>query len=237
MGQSILITSGKGGSGTTTFTVNLGTVLANSGAKVLILDMNIGLRNDDIYLGVENNILFDLGDIISGVCTIQKAVVATDVDGLYLLSPTQCKEITGLSQSIIMNLLLDLKDDYDYILIDCPVSLGKLTEYIASDCEKALLIVTPDYVSVRNTDAISRRLSTTGFIKQYFAINRVSNTNITNELSLDLITKSMSIPFIGIIAEDQSVNYYNNQGLPIVNQSVGSSIVKAFIEITARIVA
>lgn len=235
MGQAIMVTSGKGGSGTTTFAINIAAVLANSGAKVLVFDMNIGLRNDDIYLGVEDRILFDVGDVVSDVCGLRKAIVQTDNENLDLLPGTQCKGIAGFSQLCITNLLLDLKDAYDYVIVDCPVTIGKTLDYVAADCEKALLIATPDYVSMRNTDAVRQKLAK-GFIDIFLAVNRINENSFSDIIQLSDITKAVPVPLIGVMAEDGLINAFNNRGIPVVNSSSGA-IVKAFIEITARLVA
>lgn len=236
MGQAILFTAGKGGSGTTTFTINTGVILANSGAKVLIWDMNIGLRNDDIYLGLEDSILFDLGDVISGTCSLDKAIIPSDTEGLFLLPCSQCKGIPGFSQSHIMNLMITLKEEFDYVLIDCPVNVGKTLEFLAGDCDKAVLVVTPDYVSIRNTDAVSRRLEAVTSIDKLIAINRVSEKGMSELPNPEWILRSIALPIVGVVAEDEAINISNNNGVPIVCSGSGP-VVKTFIEITARIVS
>ncbi len=237
MGKTIMFASGKGGSGTTTFTVNLGVILANTGAKVLVFDMNIGLRNDDIYLGMEDRILFDLGDVASGLCPLEKAVIAHDCcPNLYLLPCSQCKGISGFSGRHIQTLLEKLREDYDYVLVDCPVSIGKVMEYIAGRSDKAVLVVTPDYVSVRNTDAVSKRLESIGMTDRCFAINKVTESVIGGELSLDWISETMEIPLVGMLSLDETIHQCNNRGVPAALDG-SSYYVKTFIEIAARIIA
>lgn len=233
----ILVTSGKGGSGTTTITTNLGVVLANSGARVLICDMNIGLRNDDIYLGMENRVLFDLGDYISDVCGLEKAIIESDsCSGLYLLPCPQCKSVAGLNSQKLGALFSILKDSFDYILVDCPVTVGRFLEYVAEDADTALLVTTLDFVSVRNTDAVSRRLDETGLEERFLVINMVTEEALKREPSLGSISQIMDIPLAGIISYDEDIHFSNNDGTPIV--SLGSTYyVKTFIEIATRIVA
>lgn len=237
MGKTIMFASGKGGSGTTTFTVNLGIVLANTGARVLVFDMNIGLRNDDIYLGMEDRILFDLGDVASGLCPLEKAVVAHDsCPGLFLLPCSQCKGISGFSGRHIRALLEQLKEDYDFVLVDCPVSIGKVMEYIAGSADKAVLVVTPDFVSVRNTDAVSKRLESIGMTDRCFVINKITESVIGSELSLEWISETMEIPLVGMVSLDENIHLGNNRGVPVV-QNGSSYYTKTFIEIAARVIA
>lgn len=233
----ILVTSGKGGSGTTTITANLGVVLANSGARVLICDMNIGLRNDDIYLGMENRVLFDLGDYIGDVCSLEKTIIESDsCDGLFLLPCPQCKSVAGLNSQKLAMLFSVLKNSYDYILVDCPVTIGRFLEYIAEDADTALLVTTLDYLSVRNTDAVNRRLDEIGLEDRYFVINKVTENALKREPSLESISQTMDIPLAGILSYDEDIDFANNDGTPIVQ--LGSSYyIKTFIEIATRIVA
>ncbi len=233
----IMLVSGKGGSGTTTMTTNLAVVLANSGAKVLVCDMNIGLRNDDIYLGMENRVLFDLGDYISNVCDLEKAIIEDDsCEGLYLLPCPQCKSVAGLSSHRLSILFSELKASYDYVLVDCPVTIGRFLEYIAADADSALLVTTLDYVSVRNTDAVNRRLDEIGLDKRYFVINKVTEEGLKREPELEWISQTMDIPLAGILSFDEDIHFANNEGTPIVQ--LGTSYhIKTFIEIATRIVA
>lgn len=237
MGKIIMVASGKGGCGTTTFTTNLGVALANTGSRVCVCDMNIGLRNDDIYLGMENSILFDLGDVVSGICSLEKAVIPCDCsDNLFLLPCPQCKGVSGLSGQHIFRLLDGLREMFDYVFVDCPVSVGKVLEYIAKKADKAVLILTPDFVSVRNTDAVSRRLETVGLKDRCFIINKITESVLTTEPGLDWISQTMEIPLVGMLSMDEEIHKSNNKGTPIA-QMGSSYYVKTFIEIAARIVA
>ncbi|MBQ9911429.1 MAG: AAA family ATPase [Firmicutes bacterium] len=237
MSKLIMVASGKGGSGTTTFTVNLGVVLANTGAKVLICDMNIGLRNDDIYLGMENRVLFDLDDYLSGVCSIEKAVIPSDCcDNLWLLPCPQCKSMPGLNVQKITPLFQGLKHTFDYILVDCPVSIGRSLEMVAASADVALLITTPDFLCIRNTDAVNGKLKELGVEKRFYVINKVTEESLKQEPSLDWISQTLAIPMAGLLSLDPEIHQANNNGTPIV-QMGSSYFVKSFIEIAARIVA
>ena len=231
-----MIVSGNGGSGTTTFTTNIASALAKAGAKVLVFDMNIGLRNDDIYLGMENNILFDLGDVVAGVCSLEKAILeCDDCENLFLLPCPQCKGIAGFSGQHVSLLLGRLKEEYDYVFVDCPVGIGKMFEHIALACDKALLIATPDYLSVRNTDAVSRRLKALGLTNRCFAVNKIMESDLSDSMSLEWISKTMCIPLVGMVLFDENIHVSNNRGLPI---ALGDNAfyAKTFTDIAVRTV-
>ncbi len=238
MGTSILLVSGKGGVGKSTFAVNLGHTLAAAGAKTLILDLNIGLRNDDIYLGLENLALFDLGDIVSGVCRVEKAVVQSDLqDGLFMLPCTQSKEIDGLSPDHIRLLCDILKKEYDFILIDAPVSVGSALNCAAAGADVSLLIVTPDYTSVRNGDAVDKKLESLGIKKRFYALNRVLPEFI-GESGLpdaDYLSGIFDIPLAGIVMEDDAIHIGNNMGCPAAMDD-DSYISRNFAEIASRLI-
>lgn len=237
MSKVVLVASGKGGSGTSTFVVNLGIILANTGARVLICDLNIGLRNDDIYLGLENRVLFDLSDYIGGICSLEKTIIESDIcENLFLLPSPQYKTIQGITESRIALMMGELKKQYDFILIDCPVGIGRTLEVASSNSDCGLLVTTPDFVCVRNTDAVSRKMNSFGLKNRFFVINMVTERTMNREPSLDWVSQNMEIPLAGILPYDEEIGDCNNKGTPIV--LTGSSYyAKSFIEIAARIVA
>ncbi|MBR0417138.1 MAG: AAA family ATPase [Firmicutes bacterium] len=237
MRKIIMVASGKGGSGTSTLTVNLAFVLANTGARVLVCDMNVGLRNDDIYLGMENRVLFDLGDYIGGVCSLEKAVIRSDSnENIYLLPCPQGKDVPGINSQSMKEMFDKLRSAFDFIIIDCPVNIGKFLEITAENADAALLVTTPDFVCIRNTDAVSRKLESKGLRNRVFVINKVTETTLQNEPSLEWISQTMDIPLAGIISFDEDISLCNNRGVPAAQEG-SLYCVKTFLEIAARIVA
>ena len=236
MGKVVLVCSGKGGVGKTTLVSNLGVSLAQKGLRTLVLDMNIGLRNDDIYLGMEDSILFDLGDVLSGVCSLEKAIICHDLcRNLFLLSGPQYREIDGFSASHIRTIYAKLKKEFDIILVDCPVVTGLSLVNLTSGADEALVVITTDYASVRNGDAVSRKLAGLGVFTRYHAINMVQQETYKSEGLPDLlfITKSLETPCIGVIPYDVNIHLANNNGYPSA-LTEGSYLVNSFSEMADR---
>ena len=238
MGKVILSCSGSGGTGKTTFAVNLGTAAALRGLKVLIVDMNIGRRNADIYLGMEDRILFDLGDVISGLCKLDKAIIQHDVcENLYLLSCPQYRDIDGIGPGHIKALYGALRERFDLVIVDCPVSVSGVLRIFSCGADAALMLTTPDYLSVRNTEALSEKLEVLGVTELYYAINRMDRSYPDNDAVPDLsfITKSINVPLVGIITEDITIHSANNSGCPIALVS-GSDMAHRFSDMVGRLI-
>ena len=237
MGKVLLCCSAAGGSGKTTFAVNLGAALSARGFKVLIMDLNMGRRNVDIYLGVEDRILFDLGDVMSGLCRIEKAIIPHDIcSGLFLISCPQYREIEGFGPGHAKALYSKLRADFDFVLVDCPVSLGSFLRTVSSGADAALMIVCPDYVSVRNTEALAEKLISLGVEKLFYAVNRM-NEKYASESSvptLTFITRTLSLPIIGIVSETPDIHMANNAGCPIA-ADIGSDMGRRFAQMAERL--
>ncbi|MCX8045900.1 MAG: septum site-determining protein MinD, partial [Anoxybacillus gonensis] len=151
MGEAIVITSGKGGVGKTTTTANLGTALALLGKRVCLVDTDIGLRNLDVIMGLENRIIYDLVDVVEGRCTIQKALVKDKrfEDRLYLLPAAQTSDKSAVTPEQMKQLIDDLRQDYDYILIDCPAGIEQGYKNAVAGADEAIVVTTPDISAVR----------------------------------------------------------------------------------------
>ena len=237
MGVVALIVSGKGGVGKTTITVNLGATLAQKGARVCLVDFNMGLRNLDIYLGLEDSCLFDLGDVLTGVCKTEKALVRDDRFGLlYMLPCPQFKEINGFTAKHVKGLFGLLSNRFDYVLVDMPLGLGEAMDNAAAAADLGIVVLTPDYVSLRNAGTVDRKLANCGLDRRYFLINKV-DMRILGEGSvpgIEQIARSMSCPMAGIIPLDENIHLGNNAGNPVVIASK-SYVAKNFSNIALRI--
>lgn len=237
MGIVALVTSGKGGAGKTTITVNLGATLAQKGARVVLVDFNMGLRNLDIYLGMEGRCLFDLGDVMTGVCKVGKALVRDERFGrLFMLPCPQFREINGFSAQHVERLFAVLKKNFDFILVDTPSGVGTALENAAGAADAGIVVVTPDHVSLRNADTVDRKLESCGLENRWFIVNQADPGLLRSGSvpGIDHIVRNMSIPLAGIIPSDENIHIGNNLGSPVVLAS-DSYIAKNFSTIALRI--
>ncbi|MEK3995749.1 septum site-determining protein MinD [Psychrobacillus sp. FSL K6-2365] len=221
MGEAIVITSGKGGVGKTTTTANLGTALALQGKKVCLMDTDIGLRNLDVVLGLENRIIYDLVDVIEGRCKIHQALVKDKrfEDRLYLLPAAQTVDKNAVNPEQMKELVLELKREYDYVLIDCPAGIEQGYKNAIAGADKAIVVTTPEISAVRDADRIIGLLEQEETIDPpKLIINRIRQhlMNKGDALDINEITTHLSIDLLGIIADDESVITSSNKGEPIV---------------------
>lgn len=220
MGEAIVITSGKGGVGKTTTTANLGTALALQGKKVCLIDTDIGLRNLDVILGLENRIIYDLVDVIEGRCKVHQALVKDKrfEDGLFLLPAAQTTDKNAINGEQMKLLVADLKRDYDYVLIDCPAGIEQGFKNAVAGADRAIVVTTPEISAVRDADRIIGLLEQEDIEPPKLIINRINRNVISDGDALDIndITTHLSIDLLGIVANDEDVISSSNKGEPIV---------------------
>ncbi|MEG0450982.1 MAG: septum site-determining protein MinD [Lysinibacillus sp.] len=220
MGEAIVITSGKGGVGKTTTTANLGTALALQGKKVCLVDTDIGLRNLDVVLGLENRIIYDLVDVIEGRCKPHQALVKDKrVDEkLYLLPAAQTTDKNAVTPEQMKVLIDELKRDYDYVLIDCPAGIEQGYRNAVAGADRAIVVTTPEISAVRDADRIIGLLEQEDIAAPKLIINRIRQHLMKNGEALDVneITTHLSIDLLGIIADSEDVISSSNKGEPIV---------------------
>ncbi len=239
MGKVILIASGKGGTGKTLFATNIGTLLALRGKKTLLLDMDLGLRNLDLYMGLENKVVYNIMDVISGVCGIKKALIKDKrFEGLYLMSASSYsdnRDITPLHMEVLCD---KLKEKFDYIIIDAPAGIGDGLEIGASVADLALIITEPEYASVRDADVVDAKLRKLGVKKVCVIINKV-NVDLMSLGAIPTfsdITDRLRMKKLGFIQYDDNIYMATNKGVPIVLKK-DTYIEKNFNSILDRILA
>lgn len=220
MGEAIVITSGKGGVGKTTTTANLGTALALQGKKVCLVDTDIGLRNLDVILGLENRIIYDLVDAIEGRCKIHQALVKDKRfdELLFLLPAAQTTDKTAVTPQQMKQLIGELKRDYDFVLIDCPAGIEQGYKNAVAGADKAIVVTTPEISAVRDADRIIGLLEQEEIEPPKLIINRIRPhlMNRGDTLDVNEITTHLSIDLVGIIPDDENVISSSNKGEPIV---------------------
>lgn len=222
MGEAIVITSGKGGVGKTTTSANLGTALALQGKKVCLVDTDIGLRNLDVVMGLENRIIFDLVDVVEERCKINQALVKDKrFDGLlFLLPAAQTSDKTAVQPEQMKKLIEELKQDFDYVLIDCPAGIEQGYKNAVAGANRAIVVTTPEVSAVRDADRIIGLLEKEeGVEAPKLIINRIRNHLMKNGdmLDVDEVTTHLSIDLIGIVMDDDEVIKASNQGEPIAH--------------------
>jgi septum site-determining protein MinD len=239
MGEAIVITSGTGGVGKTTTSANIGTALAIQGKRVCLVDTDIGLRNLDVVMGLENRIIYDLVDVIEERCKLHQALVKDKRfdDLLYLLPAAQTSDKNAIKPEQMKNLIDNLKADYDYIIIDCPAGIEQGYKNAVAGADKAIVVTTPEVSAVRDADRIIGLLEKEeGVEAPKLVINRIRSHMMKNGQMLDVdeVTSHLSIDLIGIVADDDEVIKASNSGEPIVlNPNSRASI--AYRNIARRI--
>ena len=236
MGEVIVITSGKGGVGKTTTTANIGIGLSSAGKKVLVIDTDLGLRNLDVVLGLENRIVYNLVDVIESKCRLKQAVIKdTRFENLYLLPSAQTKDKTSVSPEQMKKLIDELKDDYDFILLDCPAGIEQGFKNAIAGAQRSIVVTTPEVSSIRDADRIIGLLEASGIRKNELLINRlrVDMVRRGDMMSVEDVVDILAIDLIGVVPDDESIVIATNEGEPLVGSDTQAG--RAFANICHRV--
>jgi septum site-determining protein MinD len=237
MENVIVITSGKGGVGKTTSTANLGTGLAMAGKKVVLVDTDIGLRNLDVVLGLENRIVYDLVDVVEGACKLKQALIRDKrYDGLYLLPAAQTRNKMAVSPEQMKELVAELEKEFDYVLIDCPAGIERGFKNAVAGAKSAIVVTVPEVSSVRDADRIIGLLSSGGIEDVQLLINRLRPDLVRkgDMLAIDDTLEILGVDLMGVIPEDEMIFRSSNLGEPAVTDDA-SMAGKAYRNVTKRI--
>ena len=220
-GRVIVITSGKGGVGKTTTNANIGTALAKAGNKVVMIDTDLGLRNLDLLLGLENRIVYTIVDVVEKCCKLKQALVKDKKNpNLCLLAAAQTRDKTAVSEEQLKEICEQLQKDYDFILVDCPAGIEQGFQNAVAGASEAIVVTTPEMSAVRDADRIIGLLEAREEIESYkLLINRVRPNLIKSNdmMSVEDVAEILSADLIGIIPEDTGIITSTNKGEPIVN--------------------
>lgn len=222
MSEVIVITSGKGGVGKTTTTANIGTGLALLGKKVVLIDTDIGLRNLDVVMGLENRIVYDLVDVVEGTCRVKQALIKDKrFDGLYLLPAAQTRDKTAVSPQQMIKLCDDLRKEYDYIIIDCPAGIEQGFKNAIAGADKAIVVTTPEVSAVRDADRIIGLLEANELRNPKLLVNRIRVDMVKrgDMMTIEDIIDILAIELIGIVPDDENIIISTNQGEPAVTDA------------------
>ncbi len=217
MGTAIVIASGKGGTGKTSLTGGLGSCLAAMGHRVLCIDMDMGLRNLDLTLGMSDRILMDFTDVLSGYCTLEEAAVAhSTITGLHLLTAPVTTAPEELDSEALLPLLEEAKAAYDFVLLDAPAGMGKGFELAARGADRAIIVVTADPASLRDGQRISLLLD--GMVPvQQLVVNRVQPRLLQKTAqTIDDAMDAVGLGLLGLVPEDIKVPLAGSRGLPVI---------------------
>ncbi len=237
LGQAIVVTSGKGGVGKTTTSANIGTGLAMLGKSVVIVDADIGLRNLDVVLGLENRIVYDLVDVVEGNCRLKQALIKDKRhDNLYLLPAAQTKDKTAVSPEQMLELVNELKKDFEYIIMDSPAGIEQGFKNSIAGADIALIVTTPEISAVRDADRVIGLLEAEGISNPKLIVNRIRTEMVKrgDMMNKDDIIDILAIDLLGIVPDDEGIVISTNKGEPIVMEE-GTLAGRAFNNITRRI--
>jgi len=237
MGKLIFIASGKGGVGKSIFAANIGATLGERGLRVCLVDMNLGLRNLDIYLGLENEVVFDVADVLNGVVPVSRALVRDKrLQQTFLLATTQRKDKFNSGEVEIRDLYRRLKARFDFVIVDGPAGVNKELRLASTGADLAVILTTPEYVSLRDADMMDQTLRSRGVIKRVYIVNKVNKDHMALGIlpNVETISGIMKIPLLGVIQYDDAIHLAANRGIPIVLQQ-GNYIERNFSKIADRL--
>ena len=237
MGEVIVVTSGKGGVGKTTTSANIGSGLAAAGHKVVLVDTDIGLRNLDVLMGLENRIVYDLVDVTSGNCRLKQALIRDKrFANLFLLPAAQTKDKTAINPEQMKVLAAELKAEFDYTIIDCPAGIEQGFHNAIAGADWAIVVCTPELSSVRDADRIIGLLKAAELRDPRLIINRIRPAMIKrgDMMNISDILDILDVVLIGAVPDNESIITSTNRGEPAVMDK-NSIAGQAYRNITRRI--
>lgn len=236
MSEVIVVTSGKGGVGKTTTSANVGTALALQGKSVVLVDADIGLRNLDVVMGLENRIVYDLVDVVEGRCRLKQALIKDKrFEGLFLLPAAQTRDKDAVSPEQMKKLCDSLREEFDFVILDCPAGIEQGFKNAVAGADRALVVTTPEVSAVRDADRIIGLLESQGVSNMQLIINRVRMQMVKrgDMMAMDDVVEILAVDLIGVVPDDEQIVVTTNKGEPA--SAEGNSLAgKAFKNIAGR---
>ena len=236
-GKTIVITSGKGGVGKTTATANIGTGLAMRGHRVVVVDTDIGLRNLDVIMGLENRIVYDLVNVIEGTCKLNQAMIGDKHDyELFLIPAAQTRDKNSIEPEQLREMCAELEKEFDYVLIDCPAGIEQGFKNATAAAQEAIIVTTPEVSAIRDADRVIGLLEASGLHRPRLIINRIAPDMVKRGDMMDQkdVESLLAVEVIGLVPADEHTVVAANRGVPVVHNSK-SSAGSAFLRIAARV--
>jgi septum site-determining protein MinD len=233
----ITITSGKGGVGKTTATANLSAALAMRGKQVVAIDADIGLRNLDVVMGLENRIVYDLVHVVEGTCRLRQAMIKDKrLEGLYLIPAAQSRDKTAVSPRDMIEVCQQLRPDFDFVLIDSPAGIEQGFKNAVAPADHVLIITTAEVSAVRDADRIIGLVEAEEKGPPRLIVNRLRPDMIQRGDMLDTtdVLDVLAIDLLGIVPDDESIIISTNRGMPAVMEN-NSRAGRAFRNIADRL--
>ena len=237
MSEVIVVTSGKGGVGKTTTSANVGTGLAKLEYKVVLIDTDIGLRNLDVVMGLENRIVYNLVDVVEGNCRAKQAMIKDKrYPNLFLLPSAQTRDKSSVTPEQMVKLVEELKEEFDYIILDCPAGIEQGFQNAIAAADRALVVTTPEVSAIRDADRIIGLLDAKEIKKIDLIVNRLRMDMVKkgDMMSIEDVVDILAIDLIGAVPDDENIVISTNQGEPLVGNS--SLAGQAYMNICKRII-
>jgi len=237
VGEAIVVTSGKGGVGKTTTSANIGTALALLGKKVCMVDTDIGLRNLDVVMGLENRIIYDLVDVVEGRCRLEQAMIKDKrFDELYLVPAAQTKDKNAVTPEQVRDVVLKLKQKFDFVILDCPAGIEQGFRNAVAGADRAIVVTTPEKAAVRDADRVIGLLEKERLDAPKLVINRIRPHMMKSGdmLDVDEICAVLAVDLLGLVPDDDHVIRAANSGEPTV-MNPDSRAAMAYRNIARRI--
>ena len=236
MSEVIVVTSGKGGVGKTTTSANVGTDLAKLNKKVVLIDTDIGLRNLDVVMGLENRIVYNLVDVVEGNCRPKQAMIKDKrYDNLYLLPSAQTRDKTSVTPEQMKALTNELRQEFDYIILDCPAGIEQGFKNAIAGADRALVVTTPEVSAIRDADRIIGLLEANEMKRTDLIVNRIRTDMVKRGemMSLEDVLDILAINLIGAVPDDENIVISTNQGEPLAGNNTLAG--QAYMNICKRI--
>ena len=236
MSEVIVVTSGKGGVGKTTTSANVGTGLAEMGKSVVLIDADIGLRNLDVVMGLENRIVYNLVDVIEGNCRLKQALIKDKRHaGLFLMPAAQTRDKNCITPGQMVKLTDSLREQFDYIILDCPAGIEQGFQNAIAGADRALVVTTPEVSAIRDADRIIGLLEAADMREVDLIINRIRMDMVRrgDMMSIEDVADILAVNIIGAVPDDEDIVVSTNQGEPLVDTD--SLAGQAFLNICKRI--
>ena len=233
---SVILVIGVNGVGKTTTTANIGAGLSRLGKKVLVIDTDLGLRNLDVVMGLENRIVYNLVDVVNGSCRLKQALIKDKRHPeLYLLPSAQTKDKTAVSPEQMIKLTDDLREEFDYILLDCPAGIEQGFKNAIAGADRAIIVTTPEVSAIRDADRIIGLLEAEELKKIELVINRIRMDMVKrgDMMSVEDVVDILAIDLIGVVPDDESIVIATNEGEPLVGSDTQAG--RAFANICHRV--